>query len=277
VVAVTTGIFFHEYFIGKRWPIIGDRYRNFKKIIAEISKLKGVEIFSPKPISEDILLKIHSEKHIAYEKKQWYYEGARLTVGGAVEASEKVWKGELKNAIAFLVAAGHHAGRDSAWGGTYLSCIGPILYTLRNLGCRKIAYIDTDCHHGDGARDILEGDNNVLHLCFCSLETQKGTMICMPVYSCMSDGEYLKKVEHSFEFIRKFKPELIVHFLGHDTHEDDYGSLGLSSNFFITLVDKVNAVAKEVGEGKYVILDGGGANPSVGEYIFPKITKILTR
>ena len=45
--------------------------------------------------------------------------------------------------------------------------------------------------------------------------------------------------------------------------------------FFIKLAELVNNAAKEVCEGRYVIITQGGTRADVAEYIFPKIVKIL--
>ncbi len=273
---MTTGVFFHREFIGKDWPIIGDRYEGFDEIVEELSKDPKIRVVEPEPVPEDLLLKVHTKDFVEDQKKFWYYSGARLTVGGTAKACEMVWRGELSNAVVFLVAAGHHASRSSAWGGTYLSCIGPALLRLRELGLRRLALIDTDAHHGDGDRDVLRGDDDVLHVCFCwGGRKESETKMCVSVSDVDSDEGYLEKVRNIFPVIEDFKPEMIVHFLGHDTHRDDYGSLGLSEDVYIELAKEVKRLAEKVCEGKYVILDGGGANKNVGKYIWPRIIDVL--
>ncbi len=273
-----TGVFFHKEFIGKNWPIVGNRYAGFEKIIEKFSKDPKIVVIEPEPVSEELLLKVHTRELLEEQKKAWYYHGARLTVGGFVKACEMVWKGELRNAVVFLVAAGHHASKSSAWGGTYLSCIGPALVRLRELGLKRLALIDTDAHHGDGDRDVIKGDKDVLHICFCwrDVKEDDGTKICVNVRDVIgSDEGYLKKVRDTFPIIKDFKPEMIGHFFGHDTHWNDYGSVGLSEDFYIKLAKEVKELAEEICKGKYVILDGGGANREVGEYIWPRIIEIL--
>jgi len=274
---MATYVFFHRDFIGKEWSIIGDRYRNFEFILEELRKIPGVEILEPEEVSEDLLLKIHSKEFLESQKKAWYYQGAKLTVGGVVKACELVWK-EGGNAVVFSVAAGHHAGRNHAWGGTYLSCIGPALVKLRELGLKRLALIDTDAHHGDGDRDVLLGDKNALHICFCwNNAVEEETKICVKVSDVKSDEDYLERVLNTFGVIESFKPEMIVHFFGHDTHRDDYGSLGLSERFYPQLAEEIKKLAEEICDGKYVLIDGGGANREVGERIWREIIKILAK
>ena len=150
-----TGIFFHEIFSQRSWPIIGSKFKNFPKVLEEVLRLPNVVLFEPKPVSEELLLKVHSKELVECVRLKWFYQGASLSVGGCVEAAEKIWTGEISNALVFSVAAGHHAGRSSAWGGTYISCTGPTIVNLREkFGVRRFAIIDTDAHHGDGTRAV---------------------------------------------------------------------------------------------------------------------------
>jgi acetoin utilization deacetylase AcuC-like enzyme len=239
--------------------------------------VEGVKLFTPKPVSEDLMNEVHTREMLEAQRKMWYFEGARLTVGGCVQASNMVWREELSNAVVFNVASGHHAGKSRAWGGTYLSCIGPVVRELRRNGARKLTYIDTDSHHGDGARDILREDASVLHICFCSAARREGSKVCINAGFKTSDEQYLEKVDRSMEMARDFGPEVIIHFFGHDTHKDDYGSRGLSENFFIQLAEKMKGYAGEICSRKYILIDGGGANQEVTEYIFPRIIKLLSK
>ncbi|RLC70104.1 MAG: histone deacetylase, partial [Chloroflexi bacterium] len=121
---MATGVFFHQDLVGETWPIIGNKFRNFPRVMQEALSLPEVVLFEPKPVPEEILLKMHHPDYLKRVKRDWYYRGAVLSVGGCVEAGERIAKGELANALVFAVAAGHHCGPSSGWGGTYLSCTG---------------------------------------------------------------------------------------------------------------------------------------------------------
>lgn len=276
---MVTGVFFHPDFAGRSWPIIGNRYLNFPKILRELAALNpSIKLIQPDPIPEDLLLKVHTRSYIEQQRRAWYYEGARISVGGLVRACELVYAGQLSNAVSFSVAAGHHAHRDYAWGGTYLSAIGPALIRLREVGCVRVAYLDTDSHHGDGDREMVSGDPNVLHICFCSSDVVEdaGTKICINVGWWTTDQDYLDKVSKALELVREFKPQIIVHFFGHDTYIHDYGSRGLSLDFFPKLAEIVLKFSHEVCGGKYVLMDGGGANREATEYIWTKVIGLLS-
>jgi len=274
-----TGVFFHEEFKNKDWPVIGDKFRNFPEVLKDVLKLPNVLYFESKPVDEEILLNTHTHTYLQEVKRSWYYKGATLAVGGCVEAAKLISIGELKNALVFSVGAGHHSGPSSGWGGTYLSCSGPAVRYVRAItGQKRFAILDTDCHHGDGTRSVFEGDYDVLHVCFCSYNNviENGTKIDIDVWGRTTDDEYLNKVRNEFiPRVETFKPFMILHNLGHDTAQGDYGDIGLTRDFYLKLVKEVKACADSICEGRYLIITHGGYRSDNAEYIFPRVVEIL--
>jgi len=276
-----TGVFFHQEFSLKDWPIIGNKYRNFPGVMQKVLSQEGVTLFEAKPATDEILLRVHTQTYLKEVKQAWYFKGASLAVGGCVEATERIARGEITNALVFAVAAGHHAEPSSAWGGTYLSCTGPAVARARDqFRIRRFAILDTDSHHGNGTRAVFRNDKDVLHVCFCDNDTVEGdgTKIDVDVGYQTSDEEYLEKVRKEF-FVRaqKFKPYMVFHNFGHDTCEGDYGDRGLSQSFFPLLAEEVKRCADEICEGRYLIITHGGYLREVAEHIFPRIVEILAR
>jgi len=273
-----TGVFFHELFSQKVWHIINNKFQNYPDVMQEELNLPNVELFEPKKVDEQLLLKVHTQRFINNLKKHWYAEGAYYTVGGAVEASEKIMKGDLKNALVFGVAAGHHAERDSSWGGTYASVCGPTIVNLQEkFPGIKVAILDTDSHHGNGTRDVTMGNHNVLHVCFCSVNRieDNNTKICVDSGFQTTDDHYLNLVREEFvKRLEDFKPNIIIHLLGHDTAKTDYGSRGLTIEFFPKLVRLVKNSA-EICDGRYLINTHGGASVPICEYVYRNSIKIL--
>ena len=276
-----TGVFFNDILKTREWPIIGNKFRNFPRVMEEVLVREDVFLFNTQPVSEELLLKVHEKGFVEDVKTRWYYEGASHTVGGCVEASEKIWMGEIDNALVFGVAAGHHAGPSSSWGGTYISCTGPAIRNLRDrFRIERFAILDTDSHHGDGTRAMFIGDRNVLHVCFCSYngEEDEGTKVDVNVGWRISDSDYLEKVREEFiARARDFRPAMLFHNLGHDTGKGDYGDRGLSRDFFIDLARIVKECTREICGGRYLIITHGGAMREVAEHIFPRIIEVLTQ
>ncbi len=274
-----TGVFFHEVMREASWPIIGNKYRNFPRVLEDVLLSPDVSLIQPEPVSENLLLKVHTRGYLEEVKSRWYYQAACYSIGGCVQAGKLLSSGELTNALVFNVAAGHHASPSSGWGGAYLSCIGPTAAEIReHFGPRKLAIIDTDSHHGDGTRAVFGGDRDVLHVCFCSnsVVEEEGTKIDVNVGWNTTDDEYLDKVWAEFiSRVKDFEPFIIFHNFGHDTCQGDYGDRGLTPFFFLRLAEEIRKCADEICGGRYVVVTHGGARGEVAEYIFPRVIKIL--
>lgn len=279
--SLKTGVYFHPIFASNYWPIMGSKFSKFPGAMKEILEKENVELIEPKKVDEELLLKVHDPGIVNNLKGKPYEEGALLSVGGCVEAAEKVYQGELRNAFVFNVSAGHHAGRERAWGGTYISCTGPMIVNLKEkLGLKKAVILDTDSHHGDGTRDIFQNDSDTMHVCFCSSQEVDITRTNIDVsvgWNC-TDNMYLEFVRKAFiSRVRRFEPEIIIHEMGHDTCRGDYGDRGLSKDLFIQLVREVKDLADDVCEGRYIIITMGGARPEISEYVHPPMIKILSQ
>ncbi len=274
-----TGIFFHPLMAEGDWPIIGNKFRAFPRALGNVLELPNVTLFTPQAVEEELLLKVHTPALLKREKEAWYYEGALHAVGGCVAAARGVAEGHLRNALVFSVAAGHHAGPSSAWGGTYLSCTGAAVAHLRDrYGWKRFAIIDTDSHHGDGTRAVFADDPAVLHVCFCDTDwvSADGTKVDVDVGWRTNDQKYLQQVWEEFSRrAKEFQPHLIFHNLGHDTCEGDYGDRGLTPDLFPVLAKLIKDIADKTCEGRYIVITHGGARADVAKRIFPEIARIL--
>lgn len=268
-----TLLVYHREFFGKSWPVVGDRYAEFRKILGELEKKVKLEV--AEPVEEDLLEKIHSRNFLEVQQREWYYQGAKLSVGGAIKAAVRVWEKDASNALTLNVAAGHHAGKKSAWGGTYLNIAGPLYLKLRSMGLRRMFYLDTDAHHGDGDREVLSDFSDVIHVCFCSSNDYGAGKLCVNSSYLRDDDAYINRLREILEKFRGFKPEIVVHFMGHDTHAWEYGSLGLSTEFFATMASEVRDFAEDVCDGRYVIIHGGGADPEITSRVLRMVVGTL--
>ncbi|MDY6862859.1 MAG: histone deacetylase [Thermodesulfobacteriota bacterium] len=244
----------------------------------ELKKCNNLLFFQPEPISQELLLTVHTPEMLEEVKYYQNYEPSLYSSYGCVLAVEKLWEGEFDNAFVFFGCC-HHAGPDYAWGGCAISGIGPAIKNLRKKhNVKKFAILDTDAHHGDGTRAIFKGDKDILHVCFCGSNRieDNGTKICIQIPGMTTDENYLKLVEeHFIRRVETFGPEMIVHLLGHDTAEGDYGSCGLSNKFFIELVKMIKNCSRLICNDRYVIMTGGGYRCDIAEFIFPEIIKAM--
>jgi acetoin utilization deacetylase AcuC-like enzyme len=272
-----TGIFYSHIFKTSPGPVVGPKFINFPEVLGDVLKLPNVKLFEHESVSDDLLLKFHPKGMIENLKSQPYGKNAFYSVGACVTASKMIMGGELKNGLLFNSASGHHAGPTQAWGGTYINCVAPAVYTLREgAGVNRFSLLDTDCHHGDGDREMFKNDPSLLHVCFCDSSYADETKVCVGVGWRSTNENYLAMIKE--EFIPRaleFKPAMIFHFLGHDTCEGDYGDIGLTQDFFIELVKEIKSCAEKVCQGRYLIITGGGSRRDVAEYIFPRIAEVL--
>ena len=275
--AMKTGIFFHEIF-KRNLPVIGDKYQNFSQILNQFEGNGNIVFYTLRPVSEELLLQVHAKEMLEGVKNYSGYEAALYAADGCVQALERMWTGEIDNAMLYYGSC-HHASRNSAWGGCSISGCGVAIANLRQkFGRRRFAVLDTDSHHGDGAREIFMGDRDILHVCFCDYDSIEdgGTKIDIATGWHESDEEYLRKVEENFiPRVSEFKPDMIIHHLGHDTAQGDYGDRGLSKDFFVKLARLLKGCADEFCQGRYLAMTGGGARQDIAEYIYPRTIRVL--
>lgn len=276
-----TGVYFHPIFSKGGWPILGNKFKDFPDVMDDVLQKYNIEIFEPPFPSEELILKVHTKRYFESVKGREYFDGAMFSIGGCVEASEKVMNGDLKNALVFDVAAGHHSGPDYGWGGTYLSVTGPAIVNLReNFGDIKTAVIDIDSHHGDGTRAVIEGDPLTMHYCFCSKNhiDDENKNYCTDVGGRTNDEEYLEKLNNiMLPRLKDFSPDIIILLLGHDTCSGDYGDRGLTPDFFPEAVRIIKEQAETMSQGKLVTVTMGGARSELTNIIIPTSLEALAK
>jgi acetoin utilization deacetylase AcuC-like enzyme len=189
-------------------------------------------------------------------------------------------QGEIDRAFCFIGAGGHHAGFRQFWGACCFNDVVLAIAHAREISpWRRFALVDTDAHHGDGTRELIKDDPDILHLCFCGSDFRSpdGTKIDVDVYySYESDANrrYVDKVRSHLPLIPPFKPDLLIWYYGFDTHADDYGSLGLTENAYFDLCDLMLQSSAAMGIPLQVVL-GGGSLPHLAAATIPEIIRRL--
>ena len=168
-------------------------------------------------------------------------ESHLISAGGAITAADKVLKGEVDNAFALVRPPGHHAMRvvHGARGFCNINIEAIMVeYIRRHYGRKRIAIVDTDCHHGDGTQDIFWHDPETL---FISIHQDGRTLypgsgfheefggpnalgrtINIPLPPRTSDRGFLYVLEQVIlPILAEFKPDLIINSAGQDNHYSD--------------------------------------------------------
>ena len=165
-----------------------------------------------------------------------------VSAGGCIEAARLVLDGTVEKAFALVRPPGHHAMRvvQGARGFCNINIEAVMIEWVRRHypRIRKIAVVDTDCHHGDGTQDVYWNDPNVLYI---SLHQDGRTLypgsgfpeefggpnaygmtLNVPLPPRTSDAGMLHVMEHFvLPVIEDFEPDLIVNSAGQDNHYSD--------------------------------------------------------
>ena len=196
-----------------------------------------------------------------------------ISAGGAKTIGMAVMDGTVERGFAIVRPPGHHACRivHGARGFCNINIEAIMIeYLRRAYGVKRIAIVDTDCHHGDGTQDIYWHDPNTL---FISIHQDGrtlypgtgflkerggpnavGTTVNIPLPPNTSDEGFLYAIkEMVLPILDEFKPELIINSAGQDNHySDPITNMNLSARGYAELTTLLQADIA-VLEGGYAI------------------------
>lgn len=208
------------------------------------------------------------------------FEAASTAVGGLIDLTAAVVKGELQNGFALVRPPGHHAVPSRAMGFCLFGTVAiAARAAVRDMGLKRVAIVDFDVHHGNGTQDILIEDADIL---FASSHqypfypgtgavneigtgSARGTTVNVPM--TMGTGDEGVKTLYNevvFPAIRRFKPELILISAGFDAHwEDPLANIALTLTGYHWLCQSLVDLADELCRGRIVFTLEGGYNLQV--------------
>lgn len=164
------------------------------------------------------------------------WEAARAAVDCALTAADLVLAGE-RAAYACCRPPGHHVTRSAYGGSCYLNNAAAAATCLRRSGIARVAVLDLDAHHGNGAQSIFSGDESVLtgsvhvdpgagwfpHFLGFADESGPGNLN-LPLAPGSGDATWLEAVDRLVEAAVAHGSEALVVPLGVDAHADDPNS-----------------------------------------------------
>lgn len=194
------------------------------------------------------------------------YRRPATAAGSSMLAAELLAEG----GIVHSPAGGTHHGRpDRAAGFCFLN--DPVLGILRmrELGLRRIAYLDLDAHHGDGVEHAFSDDPDVFTISIHEAGRWPGTghlaesefdrgIANLPVPPGFHDFELTHLMaEVVLPLLDRFAPEALVVQAGVDgLAEDPQSKLSLSNRAFVDAISAVRGLSPRL-----LVLGGGGYNP----------------
>ncbi|MEC3973962.1 acetoin utilization protein AcuC [Amycolatopsis sp. H20-H5] len=283
------------YDLGGEHPFNPVRLELTIRLATALGVLDGVELLVPDAAGEEELLRVHAQEYLEAVKQApmagWdvghglgtadnpvfsdMHEASALVVGSSLLAARKIAGGEVTRAV--NIAGGlHHAMRAAASGFcVYNDCAVAISWLLDH-GFERVAYVDTDVHHGDGVQAAFYGDPRVLTVSLhqhpltlwpgtgYSAETgtdgAEGTSVNIPLPPGTRDAGWLRAFTAVVpSLLEQFQPQILVTQCGVDSHEEDpLADLSLSVDGHRAIYATLRELADTHAGGRWLAVGGGG-------------------
>ncbi|MDY6796270.1 MAG: histone deacetylase [Actinomycetota bacterium] len=277
--SIKLAITYHDDFSIHGYPVLRDRVAPaFDELVSRgLLDRDGVEVIEARPAEEDLAGGVHSETHIKGVISSGYYEVALLSAGAVIQGAEEVATRRAANSFCFTGTAGHHASRDGFWGFCYLNDVAmAIVYLRERRYVRRFSIIDIDPHFGDGTRDILGSDPDVMHINFhsgYSMGSENGpNNIDFSLPYDADDERFLADADEAIKVASSFGHDVLFIVFGHDNHDDDYGAFRLSDDVYSVFARKI---MKMFPRGVCYVLSGG-SNPRVAREAVGGVVEVLS-
>jgi acetoin utilization protein AcuC len=210
------------------------------------------------------------------------YEASALVCGATTKAADLVWNNE-EIMVGFNPAGGlHHAHKNRASGFCIFNDIAVAIHHLKHLkNDIRIAYLDIDCHHGDGVQWLFYDDPNVLTISFhesgnflfpgtghsneVGEDAGKGYSINFPLLPNTSNRMFVKLIRYCVpRILEAYAPDLLFTQLGVDMHYDDpLTEMGVSISAYKDIAQTLYTCTHDYCNNRWVAVGGGGYLMSV--------------
>ena len=293
-----------EYNFGPDHPLRPLRLKLTYSLMEKLGLLnhKLLEIFEPREATREEIESVHSSDYVDVVKKlsnnvndrtiqpyvyglgpgdnpifKGMYEASALVCGASIKAVDLVW--DNNNIVhAFNPAGGlHHAYRNKASGFCIFNDIAVAIKYLKTLKKDiRIAYLDIDCHHGDGVQWLFYDDPNVLTISFHESGkflfpgtgntnedgegNGKGYSINFPLLPGTTNKMLIKLFRYCVpKILEAYAPDILFTQLGVDMHYNDpLTQMGVSISAYRDIAQTMETCARDYCQNKWVAVGGGG-------------------
>lgn len=226
------------------------------------------------------------------------FDIASLVVGGVIEAADAIVDGRVRNAYALVRPAGHHAEPERGLGFCiFNNCALAARHLMLKRGIKRVAIVDWDVHHGNGAQKIFWNDGDVLtisvhqdrvfppnsgHIEEIGEGPGKGTNLNIPLPPGSGVGAYRAVFERVvIPALRRFKPDFIIVPSGFDSGAFDVlARMMVHSECFRDMTRMVMEAADELCDGRLLLSHEGGYHkasvPFFGLAVIEQLSGIRT-
>ncbi len=185
------------------------------------------------------------------------YRAARASVDCALTGANLLLSGDHL-AYALTRPPGHHAEWSVFGGFCYFNNAAIAAHLLSRRG--RVALLDIDYHHGNGAQDIfyrrsdvltvsIHGHPNIAYPYFSGFADERGDREGMgynrnyPLREGTDDAGYLEALDHALADVRRFKPDWFIVSLGFDVMRGDpTGTFAVSARGMRQIGERVGRV-----------------------------------
>ncbi|CAN5747374.1 acetoin utilization protein AcuC [soil metagenome] len=289
-----------SYGFGDDHPFNPLRIRMTLELCDALGLFEGCSFVEPEQATEEELLSVHSLTYIRLVQQAGMgladlsdllpygigssdnpvvphvHEAGALVVGAVLKACRLVMSGEVDHAM--CISGGlHHALRSQASGFCFYNDAGVAIARLKqeHPGIR-IAYLDTDAHHGDGVQWMFYDDPEVLTISMHESgrylfpgtggPEEKGRgegvgySVNVPLEPFTDDASWISCFEAVVpEVLSAFGPDLILSQNGCDGHKlDPLTHLSATTRLYEYIPNRVHDLAQELCDGRWVATAGGG-------------------
>lgn len=207
------------------------------------------------------------------------YPAARAAVDVALTAAERLRSGATDAPVYALTRPpGHHAERDLIGGFCYFNNAAIAAHYLSRAG--RVALLDVDFHHGNGAQQIfwtrddvltvsIHGDPRAAYPYFTGFADEKGAgeglgyNLNLPLPEGIGDDEHAGALRKALRRVEEHEPAFLVVALGLDASKDDpSGFFRVTRKGFHHMGERIAALGVPsmlVQEGGYNLRHLGGS------------------
>jgi acetoin utilization protein AcuC len=289
-----------SYGFGGDHPFNPLRLRLTLELCRDLGLLEGYPLTPSKPATDEDLTTVHSLTYVRMVQQAGrgaarlsrlldyglgsgdnpvfpdMHEACARVVGGVLESCRLVMGGDAAHAM--CISGGlHHALRSQASGFCVYNDAGVAIARLKEErpGIR-IAYVDTDAHHGDGVQWMFFEDPDVLTVSIHEsgrylfpgtgdvqekgMGEGKGYSVNVPLQPYTDDASFISTFDAVVpEALRLFEPDLIISQNGCDAHKlDPLTHLSATTRLYEHVPAAIHDLAHELCEGRWVATGGGG-------------------
>lgn len=280
-----------------------DGKRRIKNLLDASGLGDTLNILRPQPAPKSAITRVHTTRH--YEHMETLSaqtrggEGTKnstttpvppgglelfkIASGAVIAAVDEVLEGRASQAYALVRPPGHHAETDRAIGFCYFNN-GAIAarHAQEQHNIQRVAFVDIDVHHGNGAEEIFRNDPDILTISVHQdrhfPRTTGGVVkpsdadrnnLNIPLPPASGTAVYRQAFENIVSpALQKFKPELIMVPCGFDASgHDPLGRMLLSSDDFRWMTAQLKTQASELCDGKLVMMHEGGYAPHLVPFL----------